>query len=88
MNSKQIKKLRKRVKPLQLEWLKTLLSDSEFQKITLRNINEFLPRDTHVIAGNQVYLAFMSDKWVIKNLKRNTWITSFKDIQKIIKEKY
>jgi|TARA_R110002050_G_scaffold213285_1_gene349560 hypothetical protein len=81
MNAKKVKQLRKKIKPLQLEWLQSLLSDKEFKKISMRNIEEFLPKDIYVVAGYQIYLAFMSDKWVMKKLKRNPNIISYKELQ-------
>jgi len=83
MNAKKVKQLRKRIKPLQLEWLQSLLSDKEFKKISMINIEEFLPKDIYVVAGFQIYLAFMSDKWIMKNLKRNPSITSYRELQQL-----
>ena len=42
MNAKQIKKLRKLVKPIQVEWLQTLLPDEQATTITVDNVEGLL----------------------------------------------
>ena len=39
MNSKQLKKLRKLIKPLQVEWLQSLLPDEQAKDITVNNVS-------------------------------------------------
>ena len=43
MSSKQIKKLRKLVKPLQVEWLQSILSEEQGKVITVDNVEELMP---------------------------------------------
>ena len=71
MSSKQIKKLRKLIKPLQVEWLQSILPEDQGKEITVSNVAELLPDQTHVKSIKQVHLSFMSDKWVLKILKEN-----------------
>ena len=47
MNSKKIKKLRKRVKHIQVEWLKSILPEEQSVPITIDNVNDLLPDQTH-----------------------------------------
>tara|TARA_R100000231_G_scaffold2827_3_gene5186 strand:- start:5290 stop:5580 length:291 start_codon:yes stop_codon:yes gene_type:complete len=86
MNSKKIKKLRKKVRPLQVEWLKSILPEDQSKHITKYNVEELLPDDSHVYGGGQIYLTYMSDKWIMKKLKRNPDITNFNELQKLQEE--
>ena len=70
MSEKKIKQLRKRVKPLQVEWLKSLLTENQAKDITVDNVEGLLPDQTHVFGGGQMHLSYMTDKWVMKMLKR------------------
>ena len=83
MNQKKIKELRRRVKPIQIEWLKTLLPDEQSSTITIDNVEGLLPDQTHVFGGGQLHLSYMTDKWIMKHLKRNPHITTYKELQEI-----
>ena len=83
MSSKQIKKLRKLVKPLQVEWLQSILSEEQGKTITVSNVDELLPEQTHVFGNRQLHLSFMSDKWIVKILKDNPHITTYKELAAI-----
>ena len=83
MNEKKIKQLRKRVKPIQVEWLKTLLPDEQSSTITIDNVEGLLPDQTHVFGGGQLHLSYMTDKWIMKHLKRNPHVKTYKELQEI-----
>ena len=83
MNQKKIKELRRRVKPIQIEWLKTLLPDEQSSTITIDNIEGLLPDQTHVFGGGQLHLSYMTNKWIIKHLKRNPHIKTYSELQEI-----
>lgn len=80
MNQKKIKQLRKKVKPLQVQWLKSLLPKEQADTITIDNVDDLLPEQTHAYGDGQLYLSFMSDKWVMKMLKRNPKINNYNDL--------
>jgi hypothetical protein len=80
MNSKQVKQLRKKVKQFQLEWMQSLLSEDEAKKITLENISAMMPPDTHVKGLESTTLSYMSDKWVIKILKKHPDINTLQEL--------
>ena len=86
MNAKQIKKLRKLVKPIQVEWLRTLLPEDQADTITVENVDGLLPEETHAFGKGQLYLSYMSDKWIIKKLKKFPHITSFAEIVEVAKQ--
>jgi hypothetical protein len=80
MNSKQVKQLRKKVKQFQLEWMKSLVSEEEAKKITLENITAMMPPDTHVKGLESTTLSYMSDKWVLKILKKHPDISTLQEL--------
>ena len=80
MNQKKIKQLRKKVKPLQVEWLQSILPKDQADTITLENVEGLLPDETHVFGKGQIYLSYMSDKWIMKQLKRNPNIKSYTEL--------
>jgi hypothetical protein len=83
INSKQIKKLRKLIKPLQVEWLQSILPEDQGKEITVSNVTELMPDQTHVFGNGQLHLSFMSDKWIMKILKENQSVSTYKELQKI-----
>ena len=83
MNQKKIKELRRRVKPIQVEWLQTLLPEDQAMTITVDNVEGLLPEQTHAFGQGQLYLSYMTDKWIMKHLKLNPHITTYKELQEI-----
>ena len=86
MNSKQLKKLRKLVKPLQVEWLQSILPEDQGKTITVNNVEELMPDQTHVFGNGQLHLSFMSDKWIMKILKENPSVSTYTELEKINKQ--
>tara|TARA_R110002072_G_scaffold269995_1_gene429809 strand:+ start:265 stop:555 length:291 start_codon:yes stop_codon:yes gene_type:complete len=83
VSSKQIKKLRKLIKPLQVEWLQSILPEDQGKTITVNNVEGLMPDQTHVFGNHQMHLSFMSDKWIMKILKDNPNITTYKELETI-----
>ena len=83
MNSKQIKKLRKLIKPLQVEWLQSILPEDQGKVITVDNVEELMPDQTHVFGNGKIHLSFMTDKWIMKILKANPHITTYKELVEV-----
>ena len=69
MNKKQLKQLRKKIKPIQVEWLR-----------------ELLPEQTHMFGGGQLHLSYMTDKWIMKRLKKYPHINTYKQLKEIIND--
>ena len=85
MNSKQIKKLRKKVKPIQVEWLRTLLPEDQAETITVDTVEGLLPEQTHAFGQGQLHLSYMTDKWIMKYLKQYPNITTYKELIEVSK---
>ena len=57
MNQKKSKQLRRRAEDLLIEWLRTMIPDGEdTSRINRKNLNEFLPEQTHIFANNKFLL--------------------------------
>lgn len=80
MNSKKLKELRKKVKPIQVEWLQSVLPDEQRDKVNINNVNDLLPEQTHVMGGGQMHLSYMTDKWIMKILKKHPHINNFEEL--------
>jgi len=83
VNAKQIKKLRKLVKPIQVEWLQTLLPDDQAMTITVDNVEGLLPEQTHAFGQGQLHMSYMTDKWIMKYLKQYPNITTYKELMEV-----
>jgi len=83
MNQKQIKKLRKRIKPIQMEWLESLLPVEQAQTITIDNVEDLLPEQTHAFGQGQLHMSYMTDKWIMKYLKQYPNITTYKELMEV-----
>ena len=76
MNGKKAKQLRRRSKELLIEWLKTMVPEGEdTSKITINNLDEFLPQQTHIFANNKLMLSAYSLRWFYKQVKKNPDVT-------------
>ena len=83
MNSKQLKKLRRLIKPLQVEWLQSILPEDQANVITVDNVEELMPDQTHIYGNRQMHLSFMTDKWIMKILKANPHVKTYKELEEI-----
>tara|TARA_R100000935_G_scaffold51424_1_gene77880 strand:+ start:444 stop:707 length:264 start_codon:yes stop_codon:yes gene_type:complete len=85
MNTKQLKKLRRLVKPIQVEWLQSLLSEEQGKDITVDTVEGLLPEQTHAFGQGQLHLSYMTDKWIMKYLKQYPNITTYKELIEVSK---
>jgi len=85
MNTKQLKKLRRLVKPIQVEWLQSLLSEEQGKDITVATVEGLLPEQTHAFGQGQLHLSYMTDKWIMKYLKQYPNITTYKELIEVSK---
>jgi|TARA_X000001388_G_C2138177_1_gene87616 hypothetical protein len=83
MNKKQLKQLRKKIKPIQVEWLRELLPENQANTITVDNVEGLLPDQTHMFGAGQLHLSYMTDKWIMKRLKKYPHINTYKELKEI-----
>ena len=70
MNPKTMKKINKHADNLLLEWLKTLIPEEDYHKVSLENLNSFLPSVNYFYANNSLRLSFYGPKWTRKCIKK------------------
>ena len=76
MSGKKSKQLRRQAEHLLIDWLRTMTPDGEDKtKIHIKNLDEFLPEQTHIFANNKFMLSAYSLRWFYKQVKRNPDIT-------------
>jgi len=80
MNQKKLKVLRRKVKKLQVEWLKTLLNEEEANQVSIDNIEELAPTQDYYMANRTMYLSYMTPKWIMKYLKKYPHINSYVEL--------
>tara|TARA_B100001059_G_C17735291_1_gene528520 strand:- start:769 stop:1056 length:288 start_codon:yes stop_codon:yes gene_type:complete len=83
MNRKKSKRIRKHAETLQIEWLKSLLSDEEASKITKDNFKDMLPQQTHLWAQGTIHTSFYTLKWLSNKIKQLIKIFPDKDVEDI-----
>ena len=82
MSGKRNKKLRKKGKKILVEWLHSLLPDTEDKNtITIKNIEDYLSEQTHIYLNRKFMLSAYSLKWIYKRVKRNPELT-FEQLKK------
>ena len=76
MNGKRAKELRRRVRQILVEWLRSIIPDEEDSKqINVNNLEEYLSEQTHVYLNRKFMLSAYSLKWIYKRVKRNPELT-------------
>tara|TARA_R100000329_G_scaffold150246_1_gene142642 strand:+ start:515 stop:829 length:315 start_codon:yes stop_codon:yes gene_type:complete len=70
MNQKRSKEITERSNELFIEWLKSLLNETEAAKITMDNYRNYLPKQTHLYANKQLWLTAYTPRWIKNKLKR------------------
>ena len=83
MNSKLMKHIRNKAKGIQLEWVQSLLNEDEAEKINRKNIEDFLPQQTHIWHHRTLYNSAYSYRHIIRTLKSIVKRKQLKDNWKV-----
>lgn len=76
MNSKRAKELKSKANELLVQWLKSIVPEGEDRDlITVDNMMNFLPEDTHMYANESVRLYAMTPRYIYKKVKKNPNLT-------------
>jgi uncharacterized pyridoxamine 5'-phosphate oxidase family protein len=82
MSGKRDKRLRKKGKQILVDWLHSMLPDTEDRSlITVENIEDYLSEQTHIYLNRKFILSAYSLKWIYKRIKRNPELT-FEQLKK------
>ena len=72
MNGKKAKRLRKHSKQLLIRWIRSMTPDGEYEtEINEKNLEQFLPEDTHIFANNKYMVSAYTLRWFYKKVKDN-----------------
>ena len=86
MSGKRDKRLRKKGKQLLVEWLHSILPDTEDKSlITVNNIKDYMSEQTHIYTNRKFLLSAYSLKWIYKRVKRNPKLT-FEQLKKDLEQ--
>ena len=86
MNGRKAKRIRKHSEVIIVNWLRTLLSKEEGQKITTKNYTDFMPTQTHYTAQRTVYLNAYHPKWIVNKINQLLAIFPDRSIEEITLE--
>ena len=76
MNGRKAKQLRRKAENLLISWIRTMVPEGEdATKINKKNLDQFLPQQTHIFANNRFMLSAYSLRWFYKKVKNNPNIT-------------
>ena len=70
MNRKTYKKVRKQADILLLNWVRSLVSDEEKEKISKENMDSFLPAKEYFSTDKGNRISFYTRRWTIKTIKQ------------------
>ena len=71
MNGKKAKQIRKKSRQLVVDWLKTMLVEEEVKKLSVDNIEKYLPDETHFYANNKLMVSAYTPRWFAQRLKKS-----------------
>ena len=70
MNGKKAKRIRRHANQLVFEWLKTMLTDEEAKKLNPKNMDKYMPEQTHLFANSSIHLSAYTPRWFQQRIKR------------------
>jgi len=86
MNGKKAKRIRKQSGVIIVNWLRTLLSEEEGQKIDTKNYTNFMPKQTHYMAQRTMHLNAYHPKWVVNKINQLLAIYPDRTVEQITLE--
>ena len=70
MNGKKAKRIRRQANHLVLKWLKTMLTDEEAKKLNPKNMDKYMPEQTHFFANRSLHVSAYTPRWFQQRIKR------------------
>jgi len=83
MNRRRSKRIKKHATCIQLQWVQSLLDAEEAKKVTLDNLDEMLPKQTHVWGMGIKYNSVYGIRHVTKKIKQLLRIFPDKQVEDI-----
>ena len=70
MNQRKAKRIRRAARKLSVQWLKSLVSEEEGRVINEKNFMDYMPRQTHLMAHEQMIIMPNSYRYFVKAVKK------------------
>ena len=70
MHSRKAKRIRRHANELVFEWLKTMLTDEEAKKLNPKNMDKYMPEQTHFFANRSLHISAYTPRWFQQRIKR------------------
>jgi len=70
MHSRKAKRIRRHANQLVFEWLKTMLTDEEAKKLNAKNMDKYMPEQTHFFANRSLHISAYTPRWFQQRIKR------------------
>jgi len=70
MHSRKAKRIRRHANQLVSEWLKTMLTDEEAKKLNSKNMDKYMPEQTHFFANRSLHISAYTPRWFQQRIKR------------------
>ena len=71
MNGKKAKQIRKKSRQLVVDWLQTMLVKEEVKKLSVDNIEKYLPNETHFYANIKLMFSAYTPRWFAQRIKKS-----------------
>ena len=90
MRKQCTKKISNKAKTLLIDWVKSLVSEKEQEKVNEQNFMQMLPREEYIESKRTYYMAFYTYRWAkqsIKKLLKNGYTLeqiTIKDLQSLM----
>ena len=69
MHSRKAKRIRRHANQLVFEWLKSMLTEDEAKKLTSKNMDKYMPEQTHLYANRRIILSAYTPRWFQQRIK-------------------
>ena len=69
MNRRLSKRINKKTVEIFIEWLKTVVDESEHEKIDPKKYKEYIPDHAYYWSGNTLINSIFTPRWIKKKLK-------------------
>tara|TARA_B100001559_G_scaffold319181_1_gene327950 strand:+ start:6241 stop:6465 length:225 start_codon:yes stop_codon:yes gene_type:complete len=53
-----------------VSWLQSIVPDEEKDKVTIDNLEEYIPNQTHIYANRSLHISAYTLRWFVKGIKR------------------
>ena len=84
MNRTKYKTLKNKVKRIQVQWLKTIMTKDSSTDININNVDTYIPDEKYIMSAGTRYLSYMTDRWLINKLKKYPHVNTYEELQEII----